>query len=126
MEFVEYLKVTELLIGLMLTMVTTGAGFIIWAYRRMRAIAKEANPVDLDTQRRVQQIEVTLGGVKQEVGDIDRRIGTVERRFETMATQSDMAEIRERMSAQEAGQRYSSGMLHSIHEAILRDVGKND
>lgn len=125
MTFFDYIKATEILVGLIVVLITSGASFFYWLHRRFKKIVAEANPVDLDTARRVKHIERDLGTVKSNIAGLTNRVSDAEKRLETVATQKDMADIKERLSAQEAGQRYATGMLHSIHEAILR-AGKNN
>lgn len=120
MGWFEFLGATNTLISLMLTIVGSGIAFITWMYRRMRTIAKEANPVDIDTQRRVKEIEVTLDAVQKEVTVIDGRMNLVERRMETVATQRDVAEVKQELAGSKATLDVLKGMVDTIYQAAVR------
>ena len=124
MAWTDLLTVTNQLIGLIVLVISAGTGLIIWLYRRVRSIAKEANPIDLDTARRVQLIETKLGEVEGQVDGLDDRIIHVEKRLETVATQKDVSEIKQQVAGMDATLKMVSGMVDTIYRAAVSGADK--
>lgn len=120
MDFSSFLTTTNTLVGLIIVVVSAGAGVIGWLYRRVGKIAREANPVDLDTSRRVQALALKVDEIEQEQGTICGRVGEIEKRLETVATQKDIRLFGERLAGLEARVQQANGMLHTLYEAAIQ------
>lgn len=114
------LTATNALVGLIVVVTTSGAGFIAWMYRRVTTIAKEAYPEAADTAKRVRHIEQQIEVLDQRLGGQALRITEVERRMETVATQRDVAALESRVAELGATVNVVKGMVDTIYRAAIQ------
>ncbi|WP_299370456.1 hypothetical protein [uncultured Tateyamaria sp.] len=128
MELFEALRTVDLVIGLMLTVFSVGAGGVYWLQRRIKAIAS-AGDVKADASRlalsdRMGKLEEDLRSLDDGFATIERRVSNVERTLETVARSSDVALIRSEMAEMRGA--FSThlaqltGMVDTLYKAALR------
>jgi uncharacterized protein HemX len=115
----EWLKRADVLIGLILTLSGLGAGISAWFYRRMKRIAREVSPVDLQTARSVKDVQAKLERIDSHIEGYERRLSDVERRMETLATSADVGKLDSKVSGLAAEVRVVSGMVDTLYQAVL-------
>ena len=129
------LELWKLALGTLAGTSTAVVGIILWLGKRVRAIsadaAQEAMAPHSDTMRRVAAVEKDVAAVRHDVKNLRQehmglgeRLHRMDGAMQRLAGKEDLAQFARDFSEfrgrTDAELRSVGGMVHSIHEAILR------
>lgn len=119
----ELLKSTELIVGLVLTLLTTIMGIFVWLERRQRSYVSDMTG-GLEEGHRT--IDARLGKVERQMGQIDRdidqvgdRVRTVEAQMQSLATKTDISLLQVSLARQEERSAATDGKVDTIYRAAM-------
>jgi hypothetical protein len=127
-RWIEFLKVGDIVLGLLLTV---GGGiiafFLWWDRRTARAMKHQSDDwvaSSAATGERIRKVEGELGGVHDDLVSLRRRIGSVETQMQGLASRTDVSAVAERVSRLEGTVERVAGQVDTIYRAALRDGGE--
>lgn len=116
-ELVEYLKVGEIVIGLLVGAFMALIGFFAWWDRRTRTYAD--NKV-LGVQSSNRQVIERLAAVESDLKRVDNEIHDIKSTIGKLPTQQDFVALKVSLGEQNATLTHLSGMVRTLYEAALR------
>lgn len=123
MEFLDFIKAGEILIGLMLTGIGALAGFFAWWSRKNRAYAdgvKKDMFVHHGTiERRLVEVESQLSDVADEVDNVKDHVQRLEKDMGGLACKEDLGDIKATIAAHGATTKRMGTQLDTLYRAAL-------
>ncbi|WP_425091992.1 DUF2730 family protein [Tropicimonas sp. S265A] len=131
MEVLDWLKATELLVGLVLTFFGGGVGAIFWIQRRIKASAQETQaelkePLN-ENGRRIAEIKVNMDRLTGEVSALDSRLKVVESDVRQAPSKDDVHQLELQLAGMSgalrelgADMRGTKDLLGSVKAALDR------
>ena len=124
----EWVQTTQAIITLLVSGTSALVALIYWFHRRMKAVALEANreasAAHSTMASRLGKVEEQLDVTRKEMHQLGSRVGGIERTLETVARQSDVAELRAVVSefrgTVSAQLVMATGQIDTLYKAALR------
>ncbi|MGB0912827.1 MAG: hypothetical protein ACPGSW_04530 [Phaeobacter italicus] len=116
-QVVDYLKATEIVIGLLVLVFSTFLGVFVWWDRRARAYTDRRT---YDFQKSSDRVVERLSTLEANVVVLERDVSAIKRQVETLPTMSDYTEIKVQVADSAATLRQVNGMVQTLYKAAMR------
>ena len=114
--FVDYLKATEIVIGLLVLVFSTLLGVFVWWDRRARAYTDSRT---YDFQKSSDRVVERLSTLEANVVVLERDVSAIKRQVETLPTMSDYTELRVEVADIAATLRQLNGLTKTLYDAAI-------
>ncbi|MFD1342898.1 hypothetical protein [Litorisediminicola beolgyonensis] len=115
-ELFEWLKLTEVIVGLVVLMISSGAGVFLWWDRRSRSYV-DSRTIGVESSNA--RVTERLQKLEENVDKLERDVSSIKDRLDALPTARDFMEVKVAMEGMKSTLQQLSGMTQTLYKAAF-------